>query len=87
MKRQKFALETIEDFGIGYAIFDFAKGDPYSSIPSFDEADLVCGSCGHVLMSGWTPDTARVALSAQTQVLAICPECRAHNLIPVTIKA
>jgi hypothetical protein len=47
-----------------------------------DNEDLLCGTCGMVVLSGWSVSSTGKRLVVDAQLLIRCGTCRTYNVVP-----
>jgi hypothetical protein len=50
-----------------------------------EQENLICGGCDATIGKSISPGTLNRLLGSPVQIIAVCPHCRANNVIPSTI--
>ena len=80
--RTQTRLLTIAKPHPAASIVDLTKRRQFELPIGTDNEDLVCGTCGMVVLSGWSASSTGRQLVVDAQLLIRCGTCRTYNVVP-----
>ena len=82
MPRTRTKLLTIARPHPAASIVDLTARHQFDLPIGTDNEDLVCGTCGMVVLSGWSVSSTGKRLIIDAQLLIRCGICRTYNVVP-----